>query len=100
MNLYLRYLLPDEKIWKNSSKGTLFEQRAAYRFNRENRKWLLVFSLRWFVLGVLFNIAASTSILVLDLPVLGYPFDILSAIAFAMCIIFIVLRLLFEWEEE
>jgi hypothetical protein len=97
MNLYLRYLLPDEKIWRNASTGTPLERAAAYRLNRGNRKWLLLFSLRWFVLGVLCNIAASVSLLVLDLPVLGYPLDTLSIIAFAASVIFIGIWLQFEW---
>jgi hypothetical protein len=99
MNLYLRYLLPDDKVWRNASKGTQLERAAAYRFNRGNRKWLLRFSLRWFALAALCNIAGSASLLIFGVPLLHYPLDILSIIGFAMSVLFIGIWLQFEWTE-
>jgi hypothetical protein len=99
MNLYLRYLLPDEKVWKNASHGTMLERSAARRFNRNNRKWLLLFALRWFLIAVISNIAASASDLVLGSELLTSLFEILSTIAFAAWVTFMAIWLQFELIE-
>jgi hypothetical protein len=99
MNLYLRYLLPDKETWKNAAQGTELERAAAYRFNRENRKWLLKFSLRWFVLGVIFNIAASLCLLALAWDTISIALEIPSIIAFVMSGIFMSVWAQLEWSK-
>ena len=51
--LLFLYLWPFS-IFKDASRGNLFERTAAYRYNREKRVYLPGYSFRWFILSVAF----------------------------------------------
>jgi uncharacterized membrane protein len=51
--LLFLYLWPFS-IFKDATRGNLFERAAAYRYNREKRVYLPGYSFRWFILSVAF----------------------------------------------
>lgn len=98
MNLYLRYLLPDWTWFKDMSRGTLFEQKAAHTHNYERRKWLVSYALRWLAIALLSNCVEYALLLI------GWSFvsllpGILSACSFAMFVLFMSLWARLEWSK-
>ena len=51
--LLFLYLWPFS-IFKDATRGNLFERTAAYRYNREKRVYMPGYSFRWFILSVAF----------------------------------------------
>jgi hypothetical protein len=68
-------------LYKDATRGNLFERAAALRYNREHAHWLLTYMLRWMWCGLIFYGLGGFMELVLDSPVLSMLFYIPSALS-------------------
>jgi hypothetical protein len=92
--LLFLYLWPFS-IFKDATRGNLFERTAAYRYNREKRVYMPGYSFRWFILSVAFVLlttafqSASHQVESLDFILGG--FCALSGLLLSMSICVLVL---------
>ena len=68
-------------LFKDMSKGTLFERAAAARFNRDQVRWLPIYVMRWLWLGLGFYALGAVLELMLDAPLPAILFYAASAMS-------------------
>jgi len=68
-------------LFKDASKGNVFEQAAAVRWNKANAHWLFTYLRRWAFLMVLFYCLGILFEAVLRLPVVSAFFYVPSVIS-------------------
>lgn len=68
-------------LFKDVTRGTLFERAAAWRYNREQARWLPVYLRRWMWCGLLFYGLGGVVELILESPVLSMFFYVPSALS-------------------
>jgi hypothetical protein len=82
VNLLYRYFSPSW-LFKDASKGNLWERAAALRHNEEQRPHLLTYMKRWFILSLILYFIS----LPFDGWILASALLTLSVIAFATAIL-------------
>jgi hypothetical protein len=68
-------------LFKDVSKGNVFERAAALRYNREHAHWLLTYMHRWLWCGLVFYGLGGLAEWVLQAPGLSIIFYIPSALS-------------------
>jgi hypothetical protein len=68
-------------LFKDVTRGNLFERSAAWRYNREQARWLPTYMLRWLWSGLLLYALGGTVELILESPVLSMMFYVPSALS-------------------
>lgn len=68
-------------LFRDVTRGTLFERAAAWRYNREQARWLPTYLVRWVGWGLSFYLLGSLLEIVLDAPTLSMLFYVPSALA-------------------
>lgn len=68
-------------LFKDVSRGNVFERAAALRYNREHAHWLLTYMRRWLWCGLMFYGLGGVFEWVLDEPSLSVVFYIPSALS-------------------
>src|SRR4051812_49820763 len=68
-------------LFRDATRGTLFERAAAWRYNREQARWLPKYMGRWMAWGLSFYALGGIVELVLDSPGLSMLFYVPSALA-------------------
>lgn len=68
-------------LFKDVTRGNLFERAAAWRYNREQARWLPTYMLRWLWCGLVFYGLGGTVELILESPVLSMMFYVPSALS-------------------
>jgi hypothetical protein len=68
-------------LFKDVSRGNVFERAAALRYNREHAHWLLTYMRRWLWCGLMFYGLGGVFEWVLDEPSLSVFFYIPSALS-------------------
>jgi hypothetical protein len=68
-------------LFKDASRGNVFERAAAWRFNQAQARWLLTYMRRWLWCGVLFYGLGGFVELMLNAPGLSALFYVPSAIS-------------------
>ena len=68
-------------LYKDCSRGNVFERAAALRYNKEHSHWLLTYMRRWLWCGLVFYALGGFAEWVLDAPVLSVLFYIPGAIS-------------------
>ena len=68
-------------LYKDVTRGNVFERAAAFRYNKEHAHWLLTYFRRWLWCGLLFYGLGSFTEWVLGAPVLSLLFYIPGALS-------------------
>jgi hypothetical protein len=68
-------------LYKDATRGNVFERAAALRYNREHAHWLLTYMHRWAWWGLIFYAIGGFVERVLDAPVLSMMFYIPGALS-------------------
>lgn len=68
-------------LFKDVTRGTLFERAAAWRHNREQARWLPVYLWRWMGWGLFFYGLGGVVEIILESPVLSMLFYVPSALS-------------------
>lgn len=68
-------------LFRDVTRGTLFERAAAWRHNREQARWLPTYMWRWLCWGLAFYALGGILELGLDAPALSMLFYVPSALA-------------------
>jgi hypothetical protein len=68
-------------LFKDVTRGNLFERSAAWRYNREQARWLPTYMLRWLWSGLLLYAVGGTVELILESPLLSMMFYVPSALS-------------------
>lgn len=68
-------------LFKDVSRGNVFERSAAWRFNQGQARWLLTYMRRWLWCGALFYGLGGFAELMLNAPGLSALFYVPSAIS-------------------
>lgn len=68
-------------LFKDVTRGTLFERAAAWRYNREQARWLPTYMLRWLWWGLAFYAIGGVVELILESPALSMLFYVPSALS-------------------
>lgn len=68
-------------LFKDVTRGNLFERAAAWRYNREQARWLPTYLVRWLWCGLMFYGLGGVVELILDSPVLSMLFYVPSALS-------------------
>jgi hypothetical protein len=68
-------------LFKDASRGNVFERAAAWRYNRERSHWLLTYMRRWLAFGVLLYGLGGITELLLQAPGLSVLFYVPSALS-------------------
>lgn len=68
-------------LYKDVSRGTLFERAAAMRYNKRHAYWLLTYLHRWLWCGLICYSLGGFAELVLDAPLLSMLFYIPGALS-------------------
>jgi hypothetical protein len=63
-------------LYKDATRGNVFERAAALRYNKEHAHWLLTYMQRWLWCGISFYFLGIVAEWVLDAPVLSILFYI------------------------
>lgn len=67
-------------LFKDVSRGNLFERAAAWQHNRQCARWLLTYIRRWLVLGALFFALGLLTEVVMATPALSAFFYVPSVL--------------------
>ena len=68
-------------LYKDVTRGSVFERAAAFRYNKEHAHWLLTYLRRWFWCGLILYALGSFTEWVLGAPVLSLIFYIPGALS-------------------
>ena len=68
-------------LYKDVTRGNVFERAAAFRYNKEHAHWLLTYMIRWLWCGLIFYALGGVVEWVLDAPVLSIVFYIPGALS-------------------
>lgn len=68
-------------LYKDASRGNLFERAAALRYNKEHAHWLLTYMLRWLWCGLIFYTLGGFFEWVLESPLISMLFYVPGALA-------------------
>jgi hypothetical protein len=68
-------------LFKDVSRGNVFERAAALRYNKENAHWLLTYMRRWMWCGLVFYGLGGLAEWVLEAPGLSIVFYIPGALS-------------------
>ena len=68
-------------LYKDVTRGNVFERAAAWRYNKEHAHWLLTYMLRWLWCGLIFYTLGGCVEWVLESPVLSMLFYIPGALS-------------------
>jgi hypothetical protein len=68
-------------LYKDVTRGNVFERAAAFRYNKEHAHWLLTYMYRWLWCGLIFYALGGFAEWVLDAPLLSMVFYIPGAIS-------------------
>jgi hypothetical protein len=68
-------------LYKDVTRGNVFERAAAFRYNKEHAHWLLTYLYRWLWCGLIFYALGSITELALDAPLLSMLFYVPSAVS-------------------
>lgn len=68
-------------LYKDVSRGNVFERAAAFRYNKEHAYWLLTYLQRWLWCGLIFYALGGTVERLLDAPVLSLLFYVPGALS-------------------
>jgi uncharacterized protein YacL len=71
-------------LFKDVNKGSMFEQSAAHRYNKENAHWLFTYLRRWAVLTVLFYALGLICEVLLTVPAISAFFYVPSVLSIAI----------------
>lgn len=67
-------------LYKDVSRGTVFERAAAWRHNRDNANWLLTYLRRWTWCGLAFYGLGTLAEMALNSPALSMVFYVPGAL--------------------
>lgn len=70
-----------EWLFKDVSKGTIFERSLAWRHNKEMSKWLPTYMRRWIVLGFIFYALGFLFEMIIQLPIVSAFFYVPCTLA-------------------
>jgi hypothetical protein len=68
-------------LYKDVTRGNVFERAAAFRYNRDHAHWLLKYMVRWLWCGLIFYALGGFTEWVLQAPVLSALFYIPGALS-------------------
>jgi hypothetical protein len=68
-------------LYKDVTRGNVFERAAAFRYNKEHAHWLLTYMMRWLWCGLIFYALGGLFERVLDAPVLSLLFYVPCALS-------------------
>ena len=68
-------------LYKDVTRGNVFERAAAFRYNQEHAHWLLTYMRRWVSCGIAFYALGRTAEWLLDAPGLSALFYIPGALS-------------------
>lgn len=68
-------------LFKDVTRGNMFERAAAWRYNREQAHWLPLYLRRWLWWGLWFYALGGIVEIILESPVLSMLFYVPSALA-------------------
>jgi hypothetical protein len=68
-------------LFKDASRGDLFERSAAWRYNRQHAPWLLTYMRRWLWCGLVLYALGWFVELALDAPALSVVFYVPGALS-------------------
>ena len=68
-------------LFRDVTRGNLFERSAAWRHNRDQAQWLPTYMRRWFVVGALLYAAGSFVELVIGAPLASALLYVPSALS-------------------
>jgi hypothetical protein len=68
-------------LFRDLNRGNLFERSAAWRYNREQARWLPVYLQRWLAWGVVLYALGGVVEILLESPVLSMLFYVPSALS-------------------
>lgn len=68
-------------LFKDANRGSLFERAAAWRYNREQARWLPTYLWRWLWCGLMLYTLGGVVELLLDSPLLSMLFYVPSALS-------------------
>jgi hypothetical protein len=68
-------------LYKDVTRGNVFERAAAFRYNKEHAHWLLTYMTRWLWCGLVFYALGGFTEWVLEAPVLSILFYIPGALS-------------------
>lgn len=74
-------------LFKDVNRGSLFERAMAWRHNREQAHWLLVYLRRWAASGLIGFTAGALAEAVLAWPSLAVLLYVPSVIAVPFCVV-------------
>ena len=67
-------------LFRDATRGTLFERAAAWRYNREQARWLPTYMWRWLGWGLFFYLLGGVLERLFDAPTLSMLFYVPSAL--------------------
>ena len=73
-------------LFKDVGPGDLFERAAAFRYNRQQARWLPMYMLRWLWWSLGFYTLGSVADLMLELPVVAMCIYAVSAVGVAFSV--------------
>ncbi|TFZ00351.1 hypothetical protein [Ramlibacter humi] len=68
-------------LFRDVNRGNMFERAAAWRYNREQARWLPTYVQRWLAWGVFFYALGGAVEILLDSPVMSMLFYVPSALS-------------------
>jgi len=68
-------------LYKDVTRGNVFERAAAFRYNKEHADWLLTYMYRWLWCGLIFYALGGVAERFLDAPALSMLFYIPGALS-------------------
>jgi hypothetical protein len=68
-------------LYKDVTRGNVFERAAAFRYNKEHAHWLLTYMVRWLWCGLIFYTLGGITEWVLDAPTVSMMFYIPGALS-------------------
>jgi hypothetical protein len=68
-------------LYKDVTRGTMFERAAAFRYNRDHAHWLLTYMMRWLWCGLVFYALGGFVEGVLQAPLLSMLFYVPGALS-------------------
>jgi hypothetical protein len=68
-------------LYKDVTRGNVFERAAAFRYNKEHAHWLLTYMYRWLWCGLIFYALGGAAERMFDAPILSMLFYIPGALS-------------------
>jgi len=68
-------------LFRDASKGNLYERSAAWRYNQEQSRWLSTYLRRWLFVGVMMYFLGAACEILLHAPILSAFFFVPMAVS-------------------